>query len=696
MRLWRIAATRQYATMPSMASPHHRGSHPHRPGRRSIHHIVLLLACALLPAAKAGAVESAPAPTTARPFLSPIFSDHMVLQRGKPNTFWGWTTPGAVVRVEIDGHTGRAVAGADGRWQAQVTPPPIGTECVVTIDGPQHLELHDVIVGDVWLCGGQSNMEFGLPRAQDGAREVAAANHPAIRLFTVPSHPAYAPTTVPVGTWKVCTPQTVSANGGFSAVAYFFACRVQAETGVPIGLIQDCLGGTPVESWMDPATLREMKDFDRPMAEVERLRASHGPEYGNYVMHWYDEYDAGIRGADWADPNLDDRAWKTVHLPGGFEEFGLADVPAVVWFRREIVLPDPLPAGDAVFHLGVVEKMDTTYVNGNWVGASSWVENPRAYHVPAAYFKPGRNLITIRVFKLKSKTGFLSPPDHLNLAFAGGPEIPLAGVWKGAVSVDARPPHSLPLGYENYPIMPSVLYQGMIRPILPLALTGFLWYQGEANAGRAHQYRTLLPALIRDWRRAFQQGDLPFLVVSLPAFQPHLDQPGTDGWAELREAQALAAGTVPNCGLAVTIDTGEADNIHPTQKKIVGARLALNALDLCYGRNVPYQGPTYRSFERDGSSLRIHFDHCDGGLKCRGDKLGEFSVAGPDRQWHWAEARIEGDTVVVASAGVPDPVAVRYAWQSNPLATLYNGAGLPAVPFRSDDWPGVTDNAKPW
>ncbi len=635
-------------------------------------------------------------PPADRPLLSPLFGDNMVLQRDKPNRFWGWARPGEQVRVEINGQSGAATAGSDGRWQAEVTPPPAGTECVVTIDGPRHLELHHVLVGDVWLCGGQSNMEFGLPRANDGAREVAAADHPRIRLYRVASHAAYAPAAAPRGTWQVCSPRTVSEHGGFSAVAYFFACRVQAETGVPIGLIEDCLGGTPAETWMSPASLRGMKDFDRPMAEVQRLRASHAPEYGNYIMHWYDEYDAGIRGATWADPAFDDHAWKTVHVPGAFEEFGLADVPAVVWFRREIVLPDPLPAGDPVLHLGVVEKMDTAYVNGHWVGASSWVENPRAYRIPAADLKPGRNQITVRVFKLKSKTGFLSPADGLNIAFPGGPVIPLAGEWKGAVSVDARPPHPLPLGYENYPIMPGVLYQGMIEPLLPLALTGAIWYQGEANASRAHQYRTLLPAMIADWRRAFGQGDFPFYIVSLPAFLPRRDRPGSDDWAELREAQALTAATVPNCGLAVTIDTGDANNIHPTEKKIVGERLALIALAKHYGKDVRCAGPTFRSAERTGNSLRVHFDHADGGLTSRGGPPAEFSVAGSDREWHWAEARIDGDTVVVSSPAVPAPVAVRYAWQSNPTATLYNGAGLPAVPFRSDDWPGVTDNRPPW
>jgi len=660
------------------------------------HHLVVFAAVAFLPYGWVIAAPPAAGPAPERPFLSPIFGDNMVLQRDKPNTFWGWTAPGTEVRVGLNGQSARAVAGPDGRWQAHVAPPAGGEECTVTIDGPEHRELHHVLVGDVWLCGGQSNMQFGLPDASDGARAVAAANHPRIRLFTVAPHPAYAPADMPQGTWKVCTPQTVSENGGFSAVAYFFACRVQAETGVPIGLIQDCLGGTPAETWMDPETLRATKEFDQPLAEVERLRRSRAPEYGNYIMHWFDQYDAGIRGVTWADPALDDHSWKTVPVPGGFEQFGLADVPAVVWFRREINLPDPLPSGGATVHLGVVEKMDTTYVNGRWVGASSWVENPRVYHVPAAVLKPGRNLIAIRVFKLKSRTGFLSPPETLALDFAGGPAIPLAGDWKAAVSVDARPPHPLPLGYENYPIMPSVLYEGMIHPLLPLAITGVLWYQGEANAARAFQYRTLLPALIENWRRAFQQEDLPFYIVSLPAFLPHRDQPGTDDWAELREAQAITAARVANCGLAVTIDTGDADNIHPREKKIVGERLALLALDGRYGRKVPCAGPTYRSLAREGNSLRIQFDHTDGGLVCRGASPEEFSVAGSDRRWHWASARIEGDTIVVSSPAVPEPVAARYAWQSNPKATVYNGARLPAVPFRSDDWPGVTDHRPPW
>jgi sialate O-acetylesterase len=330
--------------------------------------------------------------------------------------------------------------------------------------------------------------------------------------------------------------------------------------------------------------------------------------------------------------------------------------------------------------------MDTTYVNGRWVGASSWVENPRVYTIGDGVLHPGRNVVTVRVFKLVPDGGFQSPGDTLRLVLGNGAVVPLAGAWKGKLSVDARPPHPLPLGFENYPTMPSVLYQGMLRPLAPLALAGAIWYQGEANSTRAAQYRTLLPAMIADWRALFQQGDFPFYIVSLPAFMKRRDQPSSDGWAEIREVQALTAQTTPNVGLAITVDTGDADNLHPLDKLPVGERLALCALKNVYQRNITSEGPTFSKLEVLPGRLRIHYSNTENGLVCKGGRLGEFSVAGADRVWHWAEAQIEGNTVVVASTEIPNPVAVRYAWQANPLATLYNGAGLPAVPFRSDSW----------
>jgi sialate O-acetylesterase len=630
-------------------------------------------------------VQAVAAGTAALPFVSPVFGDHMMLQRGKANHIWGWTQPGAKVRVEIAGQTAQAVAADDGRWQVEFNPPAAGGPYVLKIDGPQHAEFADILVGDVWLCGGQSNMEFGLPRALNGAAEVQQANHPGIRLFRVGQKTAYGPAAVPQGKWQVCTPEAVTSEGGFSAVAYYFGRKINAETGVPIGLIQDAVGGTPAETWMSPDTLRQMPDFKPALAEIARLKARGGEEYGNYISHWYDEFDRG-QPEGWGNEKFDDSAWKPTTLKGGFADLGVPAMPAVCWFRKEVVLPDPLPAGAAKILLGVVEKMDTVFINGRWVGASSWVENPRVYPIGSGVLRPGRNLIAIRVFKTKPDGGFQTPSEGLKLVLGDNSTVALEGGWKGAISVDARPPHPLPLGYENYPTMPSVLFQGMLRPLAPLALTGAIWYQGEANQFKPQQYRTLLPAMIADWRALFAQGDFPFYIVSLPAFTSRRTEPGTDGWTEVREVQALTARTVPNCGLAITVDTGDADNIHPTLKQPVGERLARLALKNIYGRDVVCAGPTFARVEPLPGALRLHFTNTDGGLVVKGATLGEFSVAGADRVWRWAEARLEGDTVVVSSPQVPSPVAVRYAWQANPLATLGNGAGLPAAPFRSDDW----------
>ena len=316
--------------------------------------------------------------------------------------------------------------------------------------------------------------------------------------------------------------------------------------------------------------------------------------------------------------------------------------------------------------LGVIERMDTAYVNGKEVGGSAWVENPRAYFLPDGVLKPGRNLIAIRVLKTKPDGGFLSKPEDLHLALGDKSSIPLAGNWKGKLSVDARPPQQLPIAYENWPVMPTVLYNGMLTPVAPLAIAGALWYQGEQNSERGYQYRKILPVMIADWRKLFGQGDFPFYIVSLPQFKPRSTTPVDDAWAETRESQALTAASVPNSCLAITIDTGDPDNLHPKDKEPVGNRLALCALANYYGKHVVYSGPTLSSVDRLPNEIRLHFAHTDGGLVVKGRKLEEFAIAGEDRKWYWADAKIEGDTVVVSSPSVPNPKEVRYAWQSNP------------------------------
>jgi sialate O-acetylesterase len=490
----------------------------------------------------------------------------------------------------------------------------------------------------------------------------------------------------------VVSPETADR---VSAVAYYFARKVQQEIHVPIGLVVDCLGGTPAEAWTSAAALRPLKDFDIPLAELETLAAAGTPEYGNYVMHWYDQYDVGLKG-NWAAPDMDDSTWKWVDIPGGFSELGVPDTVAVAWFRKEIVLPEPAPAGHALVFLGSIERMDTVYINGTQVGASAWVENPRVYFIPDGVLKPGRNVVAIRVLKTKPQGGFLGKPEELQLMLGDKTSIPLAGKWKGQLSVDARPPHPLPIAYENWPVMPSVLYEGMLAPIAPLSVTGALWYQGEQNSERGFQYRKVLPVTIADWRKLFGQGDFPFYIVSLPTFRHRSETPTDDTWAETRESQAVTAASVRNSCLAVTIDTGDPDNIHPKDRLPVGQRLAFCALAKHYGKKVVYSGPTLASVERLAGSIRLHFAHTDGGLVVKGAKLEEFAIAGEDRKWYWADAHIEGHTVVVSSPSVPNPKEVRYAWQSNPAATLFNGAGLPAAPFRTDTWPGITEGQRPY
>ena len=446
--------------------------------RRQAFVVITAIAFLFAPQGSALAQNTLPAAAKPLPLLSPIFGDNMVLQRGKVNTIWGWSEPGAEIRVSIGGKHASAVAGVDRRWQVKIRPPAVGGPYNVEIRGLQTVELHNVLVGDVWLCGGQSNMQVGLGRARNGDEEVKAANNPEIRFFSVAAHSAYHHTDLAEGAWKVVTPATAEQ---VSAVAYYFARKIQQQIHVPIGLVVDALGGTPAEAWTSAEALRPLKDLDAPLGELQQLAATGAPEYGNYVMHWYDQYDIGLKG-NWAAPDVDDSTWKAVNIPGGFSELGVPDAPALVWFKREILLPDPLPEGRASIHLGSIERMDTVYINGTQVGASAWVENPRVYAIPDGVLKPGKNVLTIRVLKTRPQGGFLGKPEELHLTLGDKTSIPLAGEWKGQLSLDARPPHPLPIGYENWPVMPSVLYEGMLAPIAPLSITGALWYQGEQNS----------------------------------------------------------------------------------------------------------------------------------------------------------------------------------------------------------------------
>jgi sialate O-acetylesterase len=631
--------------------------------------------------------------TESLPLVSAMFGDNMVLQRGKPDTIWGWSRPGDSIRVRIAAEDISGVAGADGRWQLKFAPPATGGPYIMKVtDGRRAVELRNVMVGDVWICGGQSNMELPL-RFTDNAADVAKqANYPDIRYFNVAEHTAYRPIHTLRGTWRVVSPRTAAE---LSAVAFYFGRELEQQVHVPVGLIVDSVGGSAGETWASAAALRPLHDYDIPLSNLAELAHEGQPPYGNYIMPWYDRYDVGLK-EKWFSPGYDASGWKSVHLPGGFAGLGVPDTPAVGWFRKEITLPDPPRKGLTLISLGEVQRMDSVYVNGTFVGASAWVEHPRIYRIPADVLKQGRNLIAIRIFKTEPRGGFLGQPSDLRLTLREHTVIPLAGAWRGKISVDARPPHPMPLHFANWPVMPTVLYNGMLVPIAPLTITGAIWYQGEQNSPRGYEYRRLLPAVIASWRRLFGQGDFPFYLVQLPAFGARSATPTDDGWADIRESQAIVAATVPRSCLAVTIDAGGADSLHPGNKQPVGERLARCALNRYYGKHVVDSGPTLASVERLAHSIRLRFKNASGGLVAKGGGLDGFIIAGRDRKWHRAEARIQGMAVIVSAPEVPHPTQARYAWQSNPAATLFNGAGLPAGPFRTDAWPLITQQQRPY
>jgi len=628
------------------------------------------------------------------PLLHPLFTDHAVLQRGQPVPVWGWAEADTRVTVEFAGQRVQASADANGKWSARLQPMEAscaGRTLRVTTDRPGlSATARDVLVGDVWLCSGQSNMEMGITLCnEEGA--IAAADYPAIRLLNIPQQTAYRPQAHFSADWTRCSPEALRNSGpwgGFSATAYFFGQQLHQALGIPIGLIHASWGGTQAEGWTSALALSDYPSFQAKLAEVASVADSTAddPEQ-NYLRSWFLQHDPGTRQG-WHTGEADTADWRDVTLPGTWADCGIAGYEGVLWIQRSVELPQAWAGRELVLELGEISDNDTTWLNGKRVGCTNGFGKPRTYRVPADQSRAGHNTLTLRV--VNAGGGSILADQHpFRIHPVGQAEaaVTLAGPWKlqqTARKADTGRP------LIGNPRVPSVLYNGMIAPLEPAALAGVIWYQGEANAGRAQQYQRLLPSMIRDWREKFQQQQLPFYIVSLANYQQRHDQPRDHSWAELREAQAITARELPHCGLAVAIDIGDANDIHPKNKREVGRRLALSALAYTYEKTVVGSGPWYRSIEIETDAIRIHFDHTDGGLLFQGATDRSFAVAGPDRNFIWAEARIDGDAVVVSSPEVKHPVAVRYAWDINPQACLYNRAGLPAVPFRSDNWPGIT------
>jgi sialate O-acetylesterase len=629
----------------------------------------------------------------AEPFLSPVFTDNMVLQRDQKDAIWGWSKPGEKVTVSIAGQSAETSAGADGKWTVMLPPQKAGGPHTLTVKGPETVTLNNILFGDVWICSGQSNMEWVVANSNNAQAEIAAADFPEIRSITLPHVAAAQPqNTFSSDGWQVCSPKTA---GGFTAVGYFFGRKLHQDLKVPIGLIHTSWGGTIAEAWISKEALEPLHDFNQAMADLERQSK---PTAGNPDSHaeWFATNDPGSAGG-WADEKFADGAWATINQPCQWSGSNIADLmnfDGVVWFRRSLDLPADAAGKEAVLDLGAIDDEDTVWVNGKQIGATEGFQKLRSYTVPAGLLKQGENSIAVRVLDLNGDGGFTGPAGQMKLVIPTLTPLLLDGAWRYKVGADLTKTTAYPKRLGSNPNIPTVLYNAMIAPLVPYGIKGAIWYQGESNAGRAIQYRKVLPALIGDWRARFTQSDFPFYIVQLANFTPRLPQPGESEWAELREAQALTAKNVPNSGLAVAIDIGEAGDIHPRNKQDVGTRLALEALAKTYKKDIVSSGPDYREAKTEGNAIRLSFDHVGGGLEARGGALKGFAIAGADKKFVWADAKIDGATLVVSSPEVSAPVAVRYAWAHNPEATLFNKEGLPAIPFRTDDWPGITEGRK--
>ena len=504
---------------------------------KSRYQVVSILACVCLVALGIARAEVA---------VGPFFGDHMMLQRGMKAPVWGAADAGEQVSVEIAGRSAEAVACADGTWQVALKKMDAGGPYVLTIAGASNrIEIQDVLVGEVWICSGQSNMQWTVQNSNNAEEEIAGASFPKMRLFSVPRMVAGEPQETCGGEWAVCSPETVP---GFSAAGYFFGRMLHQELDVPVGVIHSSWGGTPAEAWTSMPTLEADSTFASIVERYKKAEANYPEAMAKYEQAVKDWEQAKAEGKD-----------------------------------------------------------------------------------------PGRH-------------------------------------------------PSEPFG-PTHPHRPAGLYNAMLCPVAPYALRGAIWYQGESNAARAKEYETLFPAMIQDWRELWGQGPFPFYFVQLANFRARTEEPQPDSdWAFLRDAQRKTL-SLKNTGMAVIIDIGEADNIHPRNKQDVGKRLALNALAKTYGKDVEYSGPSYTKMRIKGDEVCLAFKHVGGGLVAQGGAaLKGFIIAGADKTFVWADARLEGDRVIVRSDDVPEPAAVRYAWADNPECNLYNAAGLPASPFRTDDW----------
>lgn len=637
--------------------------------------------------------------------LQPMFTSNMVLQQQSDTPIWGEATPDKTVTVVTswNGQKYTIKADAQGKWRLNVSTPSAGGPYDITISDGKKVVLSNVLIGEVWLCTGQSNMEMpmqGWDVKMNADAIAESGKYKNIRMLQV--NEVYSTTTrddisVRNGGWMTCSPETVK---DFSATGYFFGKNLNDDLNVPVGLIMTCWGGTAVETWISPEKLVKVPEFKDRVEDImlsKKTDAERYQEYQDQYHAWFKsealrEGSVNAQGnAVYADPAYNDAAWKTMPLPNQIDVAGLSDFDGHLWFRKTINIPAAWAGKDLELNLANVDDNDITWFNGVRVGETMGYNVHRRYIIPGKLVKAGKAVITVSDLDGGGGGGIWGEAQNLNIRPLKGNNdvLSLAGHWRYKIGSKLLDMASMPTNNSMNQYQPVVLYNSMINPLIPYTLAGAIWYQGEANADRAYQYRDLLPLMIADWRGRWGK-DFPFYIMQLANYQQQHKEPVECAWAELREAQLMTARNVANCGMAVNIDLGDPNNIHPLTKSEVGRRLAVLAEAKTYGQKVPYSGPEYESYTIERGQIRLSFRHAQDMKTADGGRLKGFAVAGADHKFHWADARIEGNTIVVSSPAVDDPLAVRYAWDDDPACNLTNHSNLPASPFRTDQWPGVT------
>jgi sialate O-acetylesterase len=628
------------------------------------------------------------AQTNAEVKLPKFIADGMVLQRNIPVKIWGWANSGEKVTITFLNKKYSAVTDSKGNWLVTLPKLKPGGPFELEVEGTNKIIIKNILVGDVWVCSGQSNMQTTMARVRDLYEDVIAnSENKMIRYFEVPMKYEFnGPLNdVQNGKWVSPDPQSIL---NFSAVAYFFAKNIYEKYKVPIGLINTAIGGAPIEAYVSADVI---KNFPNYLPAIEKFKDINNiqkvfADNKKINDEWYSELmkkDLGYSGNEkkWYDTSYNANDWSKISVPCFWDEAGLKNINGSVWFRKEFDIPESMAGKSVRLNLGRIVDSDSAFVNGKFVGSVSYQYPPRIYKIPAGVLKTGKNILVVRIVNNAGRGGFIKDKPY-NIIL-DGQSIDLKGEWQYKIGAEMKP---MPV-QESVQNTATGFFNGMIAPLLNYAIKGVLWYQGESNTNRAAEYKKIFPAMINDWRHKWNIGTFPFLYVQLPNFMETNDQPVESQWAELREAQ-LKTLSVPKTGMAVAIDLGEWNDIHPWRKKEVGDRLALLAQSIAYGnKKIVPSGPLYKSMKLERNKIILSFKNVDGGLIAKGgNELKYFAIAGADKKFVWAKAEIKNNKVVVWNDEIKNPVAVRYAWADNPDgANLYNKEELPASPFRTDE-----------